>query len=205
MKALLVFALAAPLVAQSSFPRHHITLGAGAGLPGGDLTAPFKTSGGITAGYGYRLYRHLQADIGLDTVFGAGRVREFLVSEFGYLRIRDFQWLVPFGARLVLPLKDGRWEVSGGGGGAYLRYSERLRQVSSYYRFECPDCEARSGWGTYGLVSVRYGLDRYSHFRLGVTTKVYRGHTDGGAIGALPNVKTLDRWVNTFADFTVSF
>jgi hypothetical protein len=71
MKALLVFALAAPLVAQSSFPRHHITVGAGAGLPGGDLAAPFKTSGGITAGYGYRFYRHLQADIGLDSAPGA--------------------------------------------------------------------------------------------------------------------------------------
>jgi hypothetical protein len=205
MRGLLALALAAPLLAQSPYPKHNLTFGVGAGLPGADLAAPFKASGGITVGYGYRLHEHLQADIGLDTVFGAGRVREFLLSEFGYLRIRDFQWLVPFGARLVFPLKDGRWQLSGGGGGAYMRYSERLRQISSYYHFECPTCEARSGWGAYGLVSLGYGLDRYNHFRIGVTSKIYRGHTDGGSIGALANGKTLDRWVNTFADFTFSF
>lgn len=204
MRALLILAMVVPLAAQS-YPKHHITIGAGAALPGQDLTAPFKASGGITAGYGYRIFRNVQADIGLDTVFGAGRVREFLESDYGYLRIRDFQWLVPFGARLVLPLKEGKVELSGGGGGAYLRYSERLRQISSYYRFECPYCEARSGWGTYGLVSGSVGLDRYNHFRVGVTTKVYRGHTDGGTIGALPTGKTQDRWINTFADLTVNF
>ncbi len=204
MKVFLTLALAVPLLAQP-FPRHHVAFGAGAALPGGDLAAPFKTSGAITAGYGYRVYRNLQADIGLDTAFGAGRVRDFLVSDYGYLRIRDFEWMVPFGARLVLPLKEGKVEISGGGGGAYMRYSERLRQISSYYRFECPYCEARSGWGTYGLVSGSVGLDRYNTFRIGVTAKVYRGHTDGGTIGSLENGRTLDRWINTFAVFSVSF
>ncbi len=86
-----------------------------------------------------------------------------------------------------------------------MRYSERIQQPSSYYHFTCPNCNSRSGWGNYALVGVSYALDYYQRFRLGVTSKFYRGHTDGSSVGALPAAETLDRWVNLFADFTVSF
>lgn len=205
MKVLVLLALALPLAAQPEFRRHNVSLGAGAGLPGGELSGPFSNSAGLTVNYGYRWKSWLQADMGLDTVFGAARVRDFIPTELGYLRIRDLQFLIPFGGRLVLPVDDGRWLLSAGGGGAYMRYSERLRQPSSYYRFECPDCSVRSGWGTYALAGASRALDRYHHFRVGVTSKFYRGHTDGGPLGAVPAVKTLDRWINVFADFTVSF
>ncbi|MFB3775953.1 MAG: hypothetical protein ACE141_00045 [Bryobacteraceae bacterium] len=203
--ALLVVAAATPLAAQSRYPKHNFTIGAGAGLPGGELSGPFSNRPGISVGYGYRVLNYLQVDGGLDTVFGAAGVRAFLPTELGYLRIRDFQWLLPFGGRLVLPVSGGRLLLSGGGGGAYMRYSERLRQPSSYYRFECPDCTSRSGWGNYALASASMALDHYQRFRVGVTAKLYRGHTDGAALGALPAVETLDRWINIFADFTVSF
>jgi hypothetical protein len=205
MKSLILLALALPLAAQSTYPKHNFSLGVGAGLPGGELTGLFRNSAGITFNYGYRKWRYLQADVGLDTLFGAAGVRDFIPTELGYLRIRDFQFLIPFGGRFVLPVKDGRMQFSAGGGGAYMRYSERLRQPSSYYRFECPDCAARSGWGSYALAGGSYALDRYQRFRLGVTAKLYRGHTDGGALGAVQAAETLDRWINLFADFTVSF
>ena len=96
-------------------------------------------------------------------------------------------------------------QASVGGGGAYLRYSERLSQPSSYYRFECPACSSRSGWGVYGLAAASLPLDRYQRFHVGVTAKVYRGHTDGEAIGSLPGLRTRDLWVNLFADLTVGF
>jgi hypothetical protein len=202
---LMVVAVVAPLAAQTRYPKHNFTIGAGAGLPGGELNELFSSSPGISVGYGYRLLNYLQVDGGLDTVFGAAGVRAFLPSDLGYLRIRDFQWLIPFGGRLVLPLSGGRLQLSGGGGGAYMRYSERLRQPSSYYKYECPDCGSRSGWGTYALASGSYALDHYQLFRLGVTAKFYRGHTDGAALGSAPAAETLDRWINVFADFTVSF
>ena len=205
MKGFLLLALALPLMAQSSYPKHNFSVGAGAGLPGGELTGLFDDSAGVTFNYGYRWQKYLQADIGMDTLFGAAGVRDFVPSELGNLRIRDFQFLVPFGGRLVLPVHDGRVQFSAGGGGAYMRYTERLRQPSSYYRFECPDCSARSGWGSYALVGGSVALDRYQRFRLGVTSKLYRGHTDGGPLGALPAIETTDRWINLFADFTVSF
>jgi hypothetical protein len=205
MRLLFFLVLALPLAAQPPYPKHNVSFGVGAGLPGAELTGPFGNSAGVTVNYGYRWQRWLQADLGLDTLFGAARVRDFVPTEFGYLRIRDFQFLVPFGGRLVLPLQEGRTQLSFGGGGAYMRYSERLRQPSSYYHFECPDCQARSGWGSYARVGGSFALDRYQRFRVGVTSKLYRGHTDGGRLGALPGVESLDRWINLFADFTIGF
>ena len=207
MRAGLVWLLVAvsPLAAQTRWPKHYATFGVGAGLPGGALSGLFNDRPGISVNYGYRFMRYVQADVGLDTVFGAAGVRQFLLTDLGYVRIRDFQWLIPFGGRLVLPVKAGRLLLSAGGGGAYMRYSERLQQPSSYYRFTCTTCNARSGWGNYALASASVALDHYQRFRAGVTSKFYRGHTDGAAVGALPAAETLDRWVNLFVDVTVTF
>jgi hypothetical protein len=205
MRALLLLAAIAPLLGQTNYPRHNITLGAGAGLPRGELNSFFSDSAGVSVGYGYRFQRHFQADIGLDTLFGAAGVRDFLSTDLGYLRIRDFQYLIPFGGRVVLPMREGRVLASLGGGGAYLRYSERLRQASSYYHVECPECTSRSGWGTYALAGTSLALDHYQRFRVGVTAKVYRGHTDGESLGSAPALRTRDMWLNLFADFTISF
>jgi hypothetical protein len=201
----LLLAAVAPLAAQTRWPKHYATFGVGAGLPGGALGGLFSDKPGITVNYGYRVLKNVQADVGLDTVFGAAGVREFLATQLGYVRIRDFQWLFPFGGRMVLPLKDGRLLLSAGGGGAYMRYSERLQQPSSYYKFACPGCNSRSGWGNYALVAGSVALDHYQRFRLGVTSRLYRGHTDGASLGAVPAEETLDRWINLFVDFTVTF
>lgn len=205
MKAFLLLLVAAPLIAQTSFQKHYITLGAGAGLPSGQLTGLFRNVGGVGVNYGYRFQKNLQADIGFETLFGAAGVRDFLETDIGFARIGDRQYFLPFGGRAILPLGEGRMLLSLGGGGAYLRYSERLKQPNSYYNVRCPDCASRSGWGTYALASASYGIDYYRMFRLGVTAKAYRGHTDGDALGFVPGLETLDRWLSVFANFTVSF
>ncbi|HEU0140683.1 MAG TPA: hypothetical protein VFQ79_13260 [Bryobacteraceae bacterium] len=206
MKALaLLLITAAVLAAQSDYPKHNIPLGLGGAQPRGDLKPFYDTSFVLGAGYGYRFHRYLQADVGLDTAFGAAGVREFLDSGFGYLRIRDFQYFVPFGGRVIAPLADGRLLISGGAGGAYLRYSERIRQPSDYYQFDCPVCTSRSGWGYYGLFGVNWFLDQGRHFRIGAVTRVYRGHTEGDPVGELSALRTRDRWVNVFGEFGFSF
>jgi hypothetical protein len=205
MRALLLLVVMTPLLAQTDYPKHNITVGVGAGLPGGDLSGSFADSSGLTVGYGYRFQRHFQADFGLDTVFGAARVRDFLITDIGDLRINDRQYFLPFGGRVVLPIGGGRVQASLGGGGVYLRYSERLQQASSYYRVACPSCTSRSGWGEYALAGASMALDRYQRFRVGVTAKVYRAHTNGEPLGNLTATRTLDRWVNLFADFTIGF
>jgi hypothetical protein len=206
MRVLLLVAVAVPLMGQSSFPKHNISAGLGVGLPRGQLSGLLHNSAGVSVGYGYRFQRNFQADIGLDTLFGAARVRDFLYSsDLGYLRIRDFQYMVPFGGRAVLPLREGRVLASLGGGGMYMRYSERLRQPSSYYHFECPDCSSRSGWGTYALAGASVAIDRYQNLRFGVTAKACKGYTNGGAIGSVPAERTRDFWVSLFAGLTIGF
>jgi len=205
MRALLLLAVAAPLMAQTSFQKHSVTLGVGAGLPSGELSGLFRNVAGVGVGYGYRFQKHLQADVGFETLFGAAGVRDFLNTDIGYARISDRQYLLPFGGRAILPLGEGRVLLSLGGGGAYLRYSERINQPSSYYRIQCPDCSSRSGWGNYALASASYAIDRYQMFRIGVTARAYRVHTDGGAVGFVPAIGTRDRWLSLFANFTLSF
>ena len=205
MRALLLLVIAAPLMAQTSFQKHNVTLGAGAGLPGGQIADLFRTVGGVGVGYGYRFQKNLQADVGFETLFGAAGVREFLSTDIGNARISDRQYFLPFGGRAILPLGEGRVLLSLGGGGAYLRYSERVQQISSYYSIQCSDCASRSGWGTYALASASYAIDRYQMFRLGFTAKAYRAHTNGDSFGLLPGIETRDRWLSLFANFTLSF
>ena len=205
MRPLLLLAAAVPLLGQSWYPRNTFSFGVGAGRPQADLAGFFSDSAGISVSYGYRFHRNLQADAGFDTVFGAARVRDFIRTGFGDLRIRDYQFLIPFGVRAILPLEHGRFLISGGGGGVHMRYTELLRQPSDFFRIDCPVCSSRTGWGYYGLVAASVVLDRSQHFRFGVTSRVYQGHTDGDPLGFAPGARTRDRWVNVFGEFGFSF
>lgn len=206
MRMLFLAALGFPLAAQTYYPRHNFTFGLGAGQPRGDLTRFFENSFGLNFGYGYRFHRHFQVDAGMETVFGAAGVRDFLPSQvFGDLRIRDYQFLAPVGGRAILPLGSERVLFSGGGGAAYLRYTERLRQPSDYFSIDCPVCASRHGIGSYALANLKVALDRYRRFWVGVTGRVYRGHTNGDPLGAQPGIRTRDHWVNVYGEFGVSF
>ena len=197
--------LSAGLAAEMRYPRHNINLGIGAGQPRGDLRGYFLDRVGLNVGYGYRFHPYFQADFGLDTIFGSAGVKDYLSTSLGELRIRDYQFLLPMGGRAIAPLAGGRLLLSAGVGGAYMRYGERVRQPSQYYRVDCPVCASRSGWGYYGLLGASAFLDRYQHFRLGVTSRVYRGHTEGDPLGPVPGLRTRDHWINIFGEFGVSF
>lgn len=203
--AIIAVTTAAPLAAQW-YPKHNFTLGIGGAQPKDDLSDFFRSRPGIAVNYGYRFARNFQADAGLDTVFGAAGVHDYLDSPlFGYLRIRDYQFFVPLGGRAILPVADERLLFFGGGGGAWMKYTELLRQPSDYYRFECPVCDSRSGWGYYALAGVNYFVDSGRHFRIGLTTKMYKGHTDGDPFADVPGVRTRDRWINILGDVGFSF
>jgi opacity protein-like surface antigen len=205
-RALFLFAISgATLAAQSWYPHHNATVGLGAGLPRGDLAGYFDNSFGVNLGYGYRFHRNFQADAGFETLFGAAGVRDFYTSDFGALRIKDYQFLVPLGGRAILPLARGRLLLFGGGGGAYMRYQERIRQPIQYYRIDCPVCSARSGWGYYALAGASVALDRYQRFRLGASSRLYRGYTEGESLGLVQAGRTRDHWVNLYGEFGISF
>jgi hypothetical protein len=207
MRLLLIIAVAVPLLAQPGYWKHNARLGLGAGVPGGDLRPFFSDSVALGAGYGYRFHRNFQADAGLDTVFGAARVRDFYESPFGALRIRDYQFLVPVGGRAILPLLGDRFQLYGGGGGVYMRYSERMRQPfdDPDFHLSCPVCRNRSGWGYYTLLGTSVALDSSRHFRFSLTAKMYRGNTGGDSFGSVPAIRTYDRWLSFFGGFGFSF
>lgn len=197
----------APVWAQSSFRKHNFVVGGGAAIPGGDVEPYFSTVPTFRFGYGYRFMRFFQADAGLDVGFGAAKIKDYYDSEFGELRIRDYQYMLPLGGRVVIPIADERVQLYAGGGAAWLKYAEVVRQpFANYgYRIDCPVCRTRSGWGSYGLAGASVALDSGRMFRLGVTTKVYRATTDGDSFGTLPAIRTKDRWINVAAEFTISF
>lgn len=188
------------------YQKHHLTAGLGVAVPREDLNASYKNAFSWSFGYGYRPWRYLQLDAGLDTAYNAADVDQYLLDPaFGYLRVRDFEYFVPMGARLVAPFKDNRFSVYGGGGGAYIRYSESLRQPSEYYNVSCPSCRSRDGWGYYFLAGADVALTDGGGIRLGFTTRVYQVTTDGRGVGQLPPVETRDRWINTYGHITFCF
>jgi hypothetical protein len=189
---------------QEYYPHHNFTFGMGAAKPSADLGSYYVNRPGIAIGYGYRFDRYFQADLGLDMVFGAAHVQDYLDTSLGPLRIRDRQFFVPLGGRAILPLAGGRLLISGGGGGAYLRYAELLRQPSSYYKVDCPVCLTRDGWGTYALGDISGFVDRNQHFRIGVQAKQYRAHTSGDSLGGVPT-RTRDRWLDLLGTVGFSF
>lgn len=199
--------LAVPANAQTRWNRHNFTVGGGAAIPRDGLEPFFETAGTFRFGYGFRFHRNFQADAGLDAAFQAARVDDFYESQLGPLRIRDYQYFVPLGGRVVVPAGGEQVQFYAGGGAAYLRYQEGIQQPFGDYgpRIQCPVCRARSGWGYYGTVGGSVAFDRGNHFRLGGGVRVYRATTTGDSFGSLPAVQTQDRWINALVEFTFSF
>lgn len=205
MRCLIALALLPTLGLADGFPRHNFNFGLGAGVPRGEIGSFFSPKPGLAVGYGYRFHQYFQGDFGFDTIIGAANVNDFAYTAIGYRRVRDFQYFLPFGGRAILPLANGRLQFYGGGGGTYMRYQEQLSQPSSYYRIECPDCTARSGWGYYATAGFTVFLDRRRLMRIGVAPRVYRGHTQGQPVGTVPGFRTRDHWVNVMGEFGISF
>lgn len=204
-----VVLLAAALSSASaqSFRKHNVNLVAGAGLPRGDLRNLLSSSGGIGFSYGFRPIRYLMAEAGYETLFGAARIRDFEPTVFGNLRIRDYQQFLPFGGRVILPFADDRLQIYGGAGGAYIRYSERIRQPfqGSGLRIDCVSCALRDGLGYYALTGFSVAVDRSQMFRLGFVTKAYRGATSGDPLGSVPAAETRDHWYTVYGTLGISF
>jgi len=205
MKALIALLAAFPVLAPGQHTRHNFTFGAGAAMPKDDLEPFFRTSPVISVTYGYRFLPYLQVEGGLDTVFGAAESDRWVPGYYGPVKIQNYQFLVPFGGRAILPLWGDRLLFYGGGGGLYMNYAEFLSQPYYGYPADCYYCTGRSGWGYYALAGASVALDEGRHFRLGVTVKRFQGETEGDYYGAVPPVRTTDSWLNILGEFTFSF
>src|SRR6185437_14945502 len=200
-----VLLLSSIAFAQSgSAHRNNITAGIGPGIPVGSDTAYLDAAPLISIGYGYRFYRFLQADVGFQTAFGAASNQNIEATNLGYVRGGDREYMVPLGGRLIIPTPLSRIELSAGGGGAYLHYSETVPS-SYYYTNYCYSCTSRGGWGAYGMANVSYFLDSDHNFHVGTTGQFISASLHGDAVGATPAINTKDHWVNISLELGFSF
>jgi hypothetical protein len=184
-----------------------VSMGAGGAIPREDLASFMNTSPLLRVGFGYRPFRYLQADVGLDAIFHAAGVRGFQDTIIGRIRIRDNEILVPLGGRAILPLPGQRIELFGGGGATYLHYGETVEVpgAGTDSGFRCQTCKSRGGWGSYATAGVNVAVEGSRRFWVGVETRLFHGKTNGDPLGAVPPLETQDTWINTAAVFTVRF
>lgn len=199
-------ALATALSAQPLARQFSFNIGTGGAIPREDLAAFMTTSPFLRVGFGYRPYRFLQADVGLDAIFNAAGVHDFQDTIIGRIKIRDNEILVPLGGRGILPVGP-RLELFGGGGAAYMHYGESVDVPGggSDSGFKCQTCRSRSGWGSYAAAGINIAVERSHRFWVGVEARLFHGRTNGDPLGAVPPLETRDTWINTAGFFMVRF
>jgi len=205
--------LSVALIAQdeSRPQRNRFVIGGGVGLPAGDLKRWMSPAALVRVGYGRRVSRHFQMDLGLDAVVGAAGINITQQSLVGELRIHDVEYMVPFGGRAILPLAEDRFELFAGGGGIYLRYDEEAEipglkcYGSCYYEIPCPSCTSRGGWGYYGTAGVNFALDRRHRVWLGLEARYTKGTTSGTLLSTVAGFETEDRWLSTSMNLVFRF
>jgi len=143
----------------------------------------FGTSAAVSLGgsYSYRLFRHLGLEAGaLTAIHPAGVIRQ----DFYTFYPKDLFTWVQFGPRLILPVWEGRLELSAGAGGVYENYSDASGLLSP-----------RSGWGGNFSAGVAVALDHGRHFWLGMTPRWI----------VVTAVEAHDRWFIGAGEFSFRF
>ena len=198
--------LVAALSAQPLARQFSVNIGTGGAIPREDLESFMTTSPFLRVGFGYRPYRYLQADVGMDAIFRAAGVRDFQDTIIGRIKIRDNEVLVPLGGRGILPIGP-RLEMFGGGGAAYLHYGESVHVPGGGddSSFKCRTCRSRGGWGAYATAGLNVAVERSHRFWVGVESRLFHGRTNGDPLGAVPPLETHDTWINTAGFFMVRF
>ena len=193
------------LAQDLDYHRHNFVFGVGPAIPVGNTTNYLSTAPLINFRYGYRFNRLFQADAGFQMAFGAAQNQNAEVTDFGMIQGGDHEFMVPLGGRIYIPQPFKRFELSAGGGAAYLHYSETVSSGNSDVTLNCYSCTSRGGWGGYGLGNVRYYLDSNRNFSVGTTVQFIAASTNGAAVGNVPALKTTDHWTNISFEFGFSF
>jgi len=121
----------------------------------------------LAVSYAYRLFPHVDLEAGVDTTLSLGS--EASGASYNFKADDRFLW-VPFGLKGVLPLRNGRVELSAGAGGTYEKY---LVGGSSFF-------SSRDGWGGYASTGVAVALDARRHFWTGASPQLFFANTDIG-------------------------
>jgi hypothetical protein len=190
------------LFAQDGEIQHNdINFAVGAAVPTGSDTGYLQKAPMILLTYGYRFNRLFQAEGGFQMAFGAANNQNPEQSEFGAVLGGDHEFMIPFTARLIVPLPFERWQVSAGAGPVYLHYAETAASGAAY----CFTCTSRGGWGLQGSTKIRYLLGQDKNFHIGTILQYVSGSLNGDAVGNIPAAKTTDHWANVLIEVGASF
>ena len=196
------------LAQDTDYHHNNVFFGIGPAIPVGNSTNYLSTAPLIDFGYGYRFNRLFQADAGFQMAFGAANNQNAEITDVGPVQGGDHEFMIPLGGRVYIPQPFKKFELSAGGGAAYLHYSETVSSSSAGYQgysIGCYSCTSRGGWGGYGLASISYYLDSNHNFRVGTTAQFIAASTNGQAVGAVPALRTTDHWTNLLFEFGFSF
>jgi hypothetical protein len=190
---------------DADYHHNNVVFDLGAAIPVGSTTNYLNTAPLINFGYGYRFNRWFQADAGFQIAFGAANNQNAEVTDLGPVQGGDHEYMIPLGGRVYIPQPFKRFDVSAGGGTAYLHYSETVSSGGTGYAIGCYSCTSRGGWGGYGLANVKYYLDSNHNFHVGTTVQFIAASTNGQAVGNVPALKTTDHWTNVMLEFGFGF
>src|SRR5579863_3058314 len=147
------------LAQDTDFHRNNAVFGVGSAIPVGSTSSYLRAAPLINFGYGYRFNRFFQADAGIQMAFGAAHNQNPEITDAGYIQGGDHEFMIPLGGRVYIPQPFRRFDVSAGGGAAYIHYSETVSSGNPDFSIGCYSCTSRGGWGGYGLGNVSYFLD----------------------------------------------
>jgi hypothetical protein len=188
--------------AQSEdMPHSDISFGIGAAVPNGADRAYLNNAPMIAFGYGYRFNRYFQAEGAFQMAFGAANNQNPEESEYGQVQGGDHEFLIPLTARFIVPLPLRKWQVSVGGGPAFLHYAE-TGSSDTYY---CFTCTSRGGFGLQGSAKIRYLLGDEGTYFIGTNLQYFSASVNGDPVGNIPGTKTRDRWTNALIEIGVRF
>jgi len=173
-----------PLCGQTSDWTQSISIGAGISVPN-DWSHRFKKAPVLNLDYGYRLKRHIQADIGIETVINGWDTYE--LCRFSSTPVTNAGLVVPFGGRVLLPFNSERVLLSAGAGGAYFHYTSACA-AAGIGQF--------AAWGAYSLAGASVALDKAKRFGLGFLARYHRAYDRG---------YFQDGWLNLYIQFAVAF
>ncbi len=147
-------------MAHAQSERSEVTFSGGTAIQFNVPLSETATPVSLGGAYSYRPFRHLALEAGvLTAIHPAGVIRQ---DAYAFYPKDLFTW-VQFGPRVILPVWEGRLELSAGAGGAYENYSASKDAFG--YLFP------RSGWGGNFSAGAAVALDHGRHFWLGTTPR----------------------------------
>ena len=175
---LVLFVFIRVLAAQDGAARHSVEFGGGGVFPvGGYLASEYSAGPALHAGYELRLLKYLAAEGGWTGSWlpGSSCTRygcEHPVGRVGFL---------DYGLRGIVPVADGRVELSAGLGGGYIWYGPG---DAPYYNGSLLQYSGRA----------TVAVDRRRHFRVGFTVRTWR---DTGS--------PIQQWLSTTVSVVYGF